>query len=228
MNVIHNFSLDRACKKIKSFSFRLHLVAFIAFLSVSGSMVQAATITSTADGDWNAPTTWAGGVVPLPTDNVIINNAIVFNVPISIAGTYTFNADCGGAGNLTLSSGGILDVKANVDFSGNGNTLTGGTIYVRTGYTLSAGSAVSQTGALIVIEPDGFFYVNGDYTNNGGSIQLDGELYVGGNYLGLNAASITGTGTFISTGTMTGTVGSTIFGQANSSCTDPSGCDGNA
>ncbi len=57
------------------------------------NIITAQTITSAASGDWNSTSTWAGGVVPVSTNNVVIGNHTV---------TVTDNRTCA---NLTTNPG---------------------------------------------------------------------------------------------------------------------------
>lgn len=72
-------------------------LSLVALLSVSLSVaLQAGTISSVpAGGDWTAPATWVGGVVPGPNDDVIINGTVaattttVRSVTVSTGATLT-------------------------------------------------------------------------------------------------------------------------------------------
>lgn len=82
-----------------------YLMMLIA-ISISNSMPQAANIVSTIQGgNWNAGSTWQGGVVPAINDNVFLLGTVSLNV----------NAACSA---LTVHAGGILQN------SGASHTLT--------------------------------------------------------------------------------------------------------
>jgi hypothetical protein len=91
-----------------------------------------ATITAAAGGgNWNVGSTWVGGVVPLTTDNVILDNtsgqvtisATAQCVDINFTGytnTITFNANLTITGNLTRSA-------SVFSYAGTGGIIIGGT-----------------------------------------------------------------------------------------------------
>jgi autotransporter-associated beta strand protein len=111
-----------------------------AFLvAMMGITAQAQTITSNQTGNWNATSTWVGGVVPVAGNNVIIasghtvtltaNVDIRFGGPANLTVTGTivmtgFNLSVGslsGAGNISNSSNTILKVGNN----GSSTTFSG-------------------------------------------------------------------------------------------------------
>jgi hypothetical protein len=105
----------------------LCLLFFIAI----GVQLHAATITSTATGNWSDGSTWAGGVAPSSTDNVIIATSNV----VTINGTYT-------CANLTIGSN-ASSPTAKITSAGNSLTITG-LLTINSGnfggtYTLDAG-----------------------------------------------------------------------------------------
>ncbi|WP_026777269.1 T9SS type A sorting domain-containing protein [Polaribacter sp. Hel_I_88] len=87
----------------------------LLFLTVMTITVNAqATIESTTAGgsgnDWEIGTTWVGGVVPSPTDNVIINNTVRLNeVDVTIA-----NITVAETGRLLLNTRSALTITGNL------------------------------------------------------------------------------------------------------------------
>jgi len=99
-------------------------------LSTALSGTQATTasgsITSAASGNWSAPSTWTGGVVPISTDNVTIANGhtVTIDIPTAVCNNLTVGQGTSGilrysgiaqAGliafnNVSVASGGIFDV----------------------------------------------------------------------------------------------------------------------
>lgn len=68
----------------------------VAILTALSFLLLFADISSTADGgNWNAPGTWIGAVVPTANDNVIINGTVLVNTTASCL-------------DLTINSTGIL------------------------------------------------------------------------------------------------------------------------
>ncbi len=110
----------------------LLIVAFFAWRSF------AATVNSTVSGgNWNATTTWIGGVVPASTDDVILNGPVVVN------GFFTCR-------NLTIqANANMVNHAANTNLTINGNLVNNGT--------------VSNDPTLWVFT----VIVNGNLTNNG-------------------------------------------------------------
>ena len=95
--------------------------------AVSGTQATTASgsITSAASGNWSAPSTWTGGVVPISTDNVTIadGHTVTIDIPTAVCNNLTVGQGTSGilrysalapAGliafnNVTVASGGIFD-----------------------------------------------------------------------------------------------------------------------
>ena len=101
----------------------------------------AVTITSAQTGNWQDDSTWAGGVAPTGTDDVVIDNGHVVTISQNIvtSGDITTNSD----GTLKIFDGNFLQVS--------GNTITNiGNIdmdAVSTGTTLKVDGTVTLTGS---------------------------------------------------------------------------------
>jgi len=79
-------------------------------------------ITSFQNGPWNNTTTWIGGVIPVSTDNVVINHTVTDATgQTRDAGTTT-----------TVSTSGTL-IESNVTYTNNGVTTINGTFQINTG-----------------------------------------------------------------------------------------------
>ena len=109
----------------------------------------AATITSSATGNWSATTTWVGGVVPLATDDVVIAATHV----ITLDGNYTAR---------TLANSGTLNVAANTltvsIASANNSTLS-----------LAATGTLNLTGTGNIVLNGNFVTVSGASFNQSGT-----------------------------------------------------------
>jgi hypothetical protein len=106
-----------------------------------GSAVGGSGITSngTGGGLWNAPSTWAGGVVPTGSETITIaaTDSIVYNVPVSITGTLvkksTKRDSIGTGGSITFANGGTYQHDVNAGYIPTATWATGST-YLLTGF----------------------------------------------------------------------------------------------
>ena len=104
-------------------------VALVAGMMAAGTAAWGGTITSAGSGNWTVEATWVGGVAPRSADDVYIcsghtitntgTSAISIN-SLTITGTLTHAANAATdaniinlqiAGDLTISSGGKIDVS---------------------------------------------------------------------------------------------------------------------
>ena len=74
--------------------------------------------TQGADGNWNSPDSWDGGVIPTASDDANIN--ITTNVTVSSAANVD-NLVTGFNSTLTVNSGGSLTVDSNADVGNDGD-----------------------------------------------------------------------------------------------------------
>jgi len=121
--------------------------ALALVLLVTATVVNAATKTATANGNWSAPGTWIGGV-PAATDDVIIPTGIIVTLNVNTASIATLNITGtlrlgdGTAriitvtGNVTVNTGGVITVQNFNDthtFNIGGNLSNAGSIDLNTG-----------------------------------------------------------------------------------------------
>ena len=144
------------------------------------SFVNAATITSTATGgNWNLPSTWLGGAVPLPTDIVTIANG----ANVSTSGNQT----CAGitiTGRLTMANNETLTVNGNVAGSGNWTTAAGSMIISLTGNWTFNGTSTGS-GATAVFTGTNDQTLSGRITSSGGELRINktgGSVTLGGTF----------------------------------------------
>jgi hypothetical protein len=206
--------------------------SLVYILTFSVGIVNAANIFSTpTGGNWSAPSTWVGGVVPTSIDNVTVvaGSSIVLDVDITIGvnNTYTFNGNVTDNGTHTLTA---IQSGSNLIISNNSTTTIGGavswdnsTIIVNAGSTLIVGPLTIGNGTTINIA--GSLFVNGnvlDNNNGGGSFSVTGFVQVYGNYTSpVGSVSVSGSGIFQTTGTIITTGSSTVGGSTNNCTTGP-------
>lgn len=125
----------------------------LAFLLFAGTFVQAATITSTATGGtFSTASTWVGGVVPGTADTAIIASGAT----VTLTATKTVL-------NVTINSGGILNI----------GTINGLTV---TGTFINNGTFTGTTGRLLLTGTSGSFSNAGTFTFGAGRIYFYGNL----------------------------------------------------
>src|SRR5262249_48644492 len=120
----------------------------LAFLALSALTATAANMTSTAaGGNWSAPGTWVGGVVPTAADDVTIASTATVTIDLTTATCLSLTVGQG--------TGGILQYVASP-----ASTLTVvNSVTVATGATFQTSTSGSVTTHLLS--------VGGDLTNNG-------------------------------------------------------------
>lgn len=114
--------------------------------------VLLATISSTGSGgQWSSPSTWAGGVVPGPGDNVIIaagtvvtidTDATIANITIGTSTTTPAVLSFDPNGSRALTVNGDLTISPGI------NILTTPSVAAFTGHTLTVGGNLTNNGSL--------------------------------------------------------------------------------
>ncbi|MBI5752733.1 MAG: hypothetical protein HZA59_11435 [Hydrogenophilales bacterium] len=181
---------------------------FLSVLLLAGlgwvSSGHAATITSTATGNWSAGATWVGGVAPGAGDAVIIANGHTVTVNAAAACTsLTINSGNANSG-VTISGANSLTVSGSATVTSNTNNITK-TIAVNAG-ALSIGGNLTLNGANTnrisqLTISTGTATVTGNITADQANERVtftgSGNLYIGGNFTsGGTLTSSTGTVTF--------------------------------
>ncbi len=213
-------------------------IALVGLVLISVGVLAQNTTTS---GNWSDPSVWSGGAVPAATGTVNVSNPLTIDQNITITtGTYNFGYDGttpvaanvtdapgGTAYTLTsLTAGGSLIIWAGTTTFEGLASIDNSTLWVKAGATLILGPLDINNGSTIIV--DGTLIVNGTFTNNnngGGSISVSGAVLVNGNYSApVGSVNLAGGGTFDTTGTITTTGSSDIFGFRNDCLTGP--CSG--
>jgi autotransporter-associated beta strand protein len=181
-------------------------IALLVLFIYSGNL-KAATITSAATGNWNATTTWVGGVAPTAADDVIIANGHTVTVTANASCiSITFN---GASATLTVNSGITLTMSGTLTLqsaaaasraatvSGDG-TITGCTgINAGTTVTPSANHTTAITSSIATFNVSGGLNINSNRsgsTNNNSTFTLSsGTVAISGGVTTTNVGNCTST-----------------------------------
>ncbi len=160
-------------------------------LTVASTVAQAANISSAPGGGlWSAGTTWQGGVVPGETVAVtdvarIVNTSLVTlnYTPTYALGNVQIGRTTGGAGNLEVTTGGVLNMTLGSNLEVGSQTvgtllLSGGSISVLSALNISA-TATTSSGSSVTVNSGNLNvgttlavgkFALGTLTINGGSV----------------------------------------------------------
>jgi len=170
-------------------------------LIVSSVKSYSATRTlSAANGNWNTPGHWTGGIIPVAGDDVVISGTGTCTIP---SGSTLL------VRNITINSGRTLSVNTSASLNFNGTLTINGTLALQAigssnvngGNIIVAGSLNQQGSGTVTV---GDLTINGSYNYNNGNITISGNLTNNGNF-NFNQAS---SGITLFAGTAT----QTIFG----------------
>ena len=153
---------------------------------------------SDADGAWDNPANWSGGVVPQPGETVVIDRPTSITVTLSSAtsiasltsqerlaiagGSLTSSGPIALNGGLTMSSGLI---------TGDGDLTLGGTSGWTGGPITGTGSMAVSSGATLTLNtPGGFGVLGRDLSNSGTIIWNQASLTLSGLTIVNNASGV--------------------------------------
>ena len=166
-------------------------IALCVYLNLS-----AATITSSASGDWSAAGTWLGGVVPSAGDDVVINSAVYVNGDVSckdltinaaaaLYNQYAYSITLTATGNV-LNNGSILNNPSGYSFSLSlqGNIVNNGAWKVNL-------TTLSGSSDQMISEGAGFKFEGPiSLTDSIGAVVLGSDVLVNANSWNLNRATL--------------------------------------
>ena len=188
------------------FSAKFHLLLLFLFVC---SFANAATITSATSGNWNATTTWVGGVVPTASDDVIIATTHTVTVTVStgitnlllnkssgkiiinlnqiltVSGTYKSNA------TLTDGVNGPGSIRFTGTISINRMTSTGTLPNVIIGDGVSTNTVKLASGVIVA---NLTINTGAIFNNNTKNIGINGNLLVNGTILNSSKGNFTFSG----------------------------------
>lgn len=161
-----------------------------------------------ANGNWSSALIWNGGTLPLSGDDITIQNNVVYNIPgsftaasleIAPGATLTLNAPALTVTALYLTGGALINSAAdNITMSAGGMIyrVEGSSIAVSpagTSYDLTYWNSIPiTTGAEIqnnTVVRD--LYIDGDVVNLNRNATVNGNLFLTGGNLSINAFTLT-------------------------------------
>jgi hypothetical protein len=167
----------------------------LAFLSVGSMEVDAATINAINSSAWNLEITWAGGVVPIAGDDVVIEGS---NVTIT-TGTITcqsinitsnpgvFLGANGTTGVLNVNSGVTLNISGNLSLTSHSDATS--TLPLNSEIIIANGATTVVTGNVVTGYTS---FADSPYITLGGTLTVNGLLDIssgfGTIYMNNNAA----------------------------------------
>ena len=173
------------------------LVSFFILIVFIVNLSFAQTITSAASGNWHAPTTWTGGIIPGPASDVQILNThtVTVDAPAECASLSfpemyaSINVSAGGilqTGFIRLSS--ITNQDTYCELTGDGVIICAGNLIIGTPVSPAAGSLrtsfVSTSVNTLIITGNILFtgsqqgqrFNNPGFFIEGGNVLLEGQV----------------------------------------------------
>jgi len=207
---------------IRKFRLPAKAMMLVIVLLLSASLVNAASISSTATGgNWSSIATWTGGVVPGSSDDVTIiggatvtldGNRTCNGLIVNLTGVFNVNAQ------LTLQSKKDITVNGAINFNSTGIIFGNGSGANAQNFTLTSGaslstaniSGITTNGSTGSVKVSGTitFTAGANYTYNGTAVQVTGTGLTGANNLTINNSSgVTLSAATVVAGTLTLTSG---------------------
>jgi hypothetical protein len=93
--------------------------------SIGSGMV----ITSVSNGNWSAPTTWSGGVVPFCNDKVVIQHQVTVDIASPELQTLTIRSNAKLIANMPVTVNGNFVMESNSCYVHNNNSIASATIF---------------------------------------------------------------------------------------------------
>lgn len=138
---------------------------------------------TTTGGNWNSPTTWVGGVVPGPNNDVIIATTGTNNVTLNTAGVTLRNLTINSNARLVTGNNTISTIGSCVN---NGTIFTANSAGILTSLGLTADRFLTTSGTIdyngtVPQSISSITYGNLTISNTSAATTLDGTTTVGGN-----------------------------------------------
>ncbi|MDB5275803.1 MAG: Protein of unknown function precursor [Ferruginibacter sp.] len=164
-------------------------VALIFSFFVFAFGADAAAINSTAaGGNWNATTTWVGGVIPGAGDDVTVVSGATVTVDAAsnakslvVIGTlnFTYNLTIASKGTVTVNSGGTVGFNGTAILFGAGSGGNAVTFTLSSGANLitanTAGITLSAAAGSIQVLGTRTYSTGANYSYNGAALQVTGD-----------------------------------------------------
>ncbi|HYO49174.1 MAG TPA: fibronectin type III domain-containing protein, partial [Chloroflexia bacterium] len=133
-----------------TYFFRVHAVSpGVLSSATTGTQATAAPATITANaltGNWSAPATWSGGVVPTANDHVVIPSGAVVTIDTAAA-AYSVTVNTGGILQYEATTARTLTVTASVTVN-TGGTFQSAASGTQVSHVLSVGANLTNNGTL--------------------------------------------------------------------------------
>lgn len=189
-----NYLLMMGNSKKRTFLFTI-LTSIIIFFSFQLTLSQS-TIHSAQTGDWQSVSTWVGGVIPGPSDSVVISSGHRVSLATTAGESMVSLVIEAGAvfdaqnktmvvtGRMIVDGTYTSDMVAAKDLSFSGDTIGGsGTIAIN-----DAASSLNISSSMVIIPLTRLHLLGNVYIQNGSTVTNQGHLIVSGKIEGEDSA----------------------------------------